>query len=123
MRLTKHRQAILDYLENCPQALSVSQIHAALPEINLVTIYRSLDYFVENKLITKLNLNSDEATYEKQHEPHHHAVCNECNKIIHFTLDDENLKKEFSLPGFNIKDVEITIRGNCKAKHQKTKVK
>ncbi len=122
MRLTKHRQTILDYLDRNAQALSAAEIHAALPLINLVTIYRSLEFFVEKGMITKLHLGKQEAIYEKQHEPHHHAVCNECEKVIHFTLDDENLKKEFSLPGFNIEDVEITIRGNCKSTHQKTKV-
>lgn len=123
MRQTKHRQTILDFLDHTPHALSAAEIHAALPQINLVTIYRNLESFVKDGQVTKLHLGKNEATYEKQHEPHHHAVCSDCQKVIHFTLDDENLKKEFSLPGFDIKDIEITLKGSCKQSHQKAKVK
>ena len=119
MRQTKHRQTILDYLDHTPRALSAAEIHAALPEINLVTIYRNLESFVKNEQVTKLHFGKKEATYEKQHEPHHHAVCSDCDKVIHFTLDDKNLKKEFSLPGFDIKTIEITLKGKCKKSHQK----
>ncbi len=123
MRQTKHRQTILDFLDHTPQALSATELHTALPDINLVTIYRNLESFVKSGLVTKLHLGKKEATYEKQHEPHHHAVCSDCQKVIHFTLDDENLKKEFSLPGFDIKNIEITLKGSCKKSHQEIKVK
>lgn len=123
MRQTKHRQTILDFLNHTPQALSAAEIHAALPKINLVTIYRNLESFVESGLVTKLNLGKKEAVYEIQHEPHHHAICSDCEKVIHFTLDEENLKKEFSLPGFDISDIEITLKGSCKKSHKKSKSK
>lgn len=121
MRQTKHRQTILDFLEHTPQALSAAEIHAALPKINLVTIYRNLESFVASGQVTKLHLGKKEAVYEKQHEPHHHAVCSDCEKVIHFTLDDENLKKEFSLPGFNIKNIEFTLKGSCTNHSKKLK--
>jgi len=124
MRQTKHRQTILDLLDQSHHALSAAQIHAALPEINLVTIYRNLEDFVKTGALTKLHFGKQEAVYEKQTAPHHHAICNDCDKVIHFTLDDQKLKKEFSLPGFDIKDIEITVRGKCLKKHQlRTKVK
>lgn len=123
MRQTKHRQTILDFLENNHQAFSAAEIHSALPEINLVTIYRNLESFVQSGQVTKLHLGKNEATYEIQHEPHHHAVCSDCQKVIHFTVNDENLKKEFSLPGFKINDIEITLKGSCQKTHQKTRAK
>lgn len=118
MRITKHRQEIIDLLETNEEALSAAEIHTALPHINLVTIYRNLESFVEAGTITKLNLGGDEARFEIQHEPHHHAICNECNKVIHFSVNDEELIKEFSLPGFAIKNIEVTLRGTCTKKHQ-----
>ena len=113
MRMTKHRQEILDQLEQSEEALSAADIHAALPHINLVTIYRNLESYVETGVVTKLNLGEQEATYEIQHEPHHHAICDKCKKVIHFTVDDEMLKQEFSLPDFSISNVEVTLRGVC----------
>ncbi len=113
MRLTKHRQEILNFLESNTEAVSATQIYTALPHINLVTIYRTLEYFINEKIIKKLHLSEQEAYYEIQEEPHHHAICNDCNKVIHFTVDDSELIKEFSLPNFTISDIEITLRGNC----------
>ncbi len=123
MRLTKHRQEILDTLDKSEEALSAGQIHSILPHINLVTIYRSLEYFIKANEVKKLHLDGQEAVYEIQHEPHHHAICSDCSKVIHFTVDDKKLIEEFSLPGFKIKDIEITLRGNCLHENKRSKVK
>lgn len=113
MKITKHRQEIIDALDRSEDALSASDLHTSLPHINLATIYRNLESFVTAGVIKKLNFGDLEAQYEIQEEPHHHAICNDCGKIIHFTVNDKKLIKEFALEGFNIKDIEITLRGNC----------
>jgi Fur family transcriptional regulator, peroxide stress response regulator len=124
MRITKHRQEIIDLLELHEEALSAAEIHSALPHINLATIYRNLESFVEAGTVTKLNLGGDEARFEIQHEPHHHAICNDCQKVIHFSVNDAELIKEFALAGFAIKNIEVTLRGSCTGKHQpRTKAK
>lgn len=117
MRLTKHRQDILNQLEAGERAWSASELQAVLPHINLVTIYRNLEAFAEAGLVKKMNFSGKEAQYEIQHTPHHHAVCTDCERVIHFTVADEKLKQQFVLPHFNINDIEITIRGHCTNKH------
>ena len=117
MKLTTHRQAVLDYLTSVADTRSAAQVHTALPHINLVTIYRALEYLVANAQIKKVSLGGDEAYFEVQHEPHHHALCTDCGKVIHFTTDDVALKQEFSLPGFVIGELEVTLKGRCKV-HQ-----
>lgn len=121
MRITKHRQEILDILDQSEEALSAANIHNALPHINLVTIYRNLEAFVTAGTVTKLNLGDEEARYEIQHEPHHHAICNECNKVIHFAVDNDALMSEFSLPDFSITNLEVTLRGYCTEHQPKAK--
>lgn len=123
MKMTKHRQEIMDQLEHSEEALSAASIHAALPHINLVTIYRNLEYFTTEKVVKKLNLGEAEAQYEIQHEPHHHAICDECGKVIHFSVENPDLMSEFALPDFNITDLEITLHGTCVEHSKKTKVK
>jgi Fe2+ or Zn2+ uptake regulation protein len=115
MRLTNHRREILDLLGHRLEALSAATVHKHLPHINLVTVYRALDYLADNGLVRKLRLDGEEALYEVQHEPHHHALCTECGKVIHFTTNDIALKKEFRLPGFSITDLEVTLRGRCRS--------
>ncbi len=117
MRLTKHRQEILTVLQNSHQAQSANDIHRTLPHINLVTIYRSLDTFAEAGMIKKLHLGESEASYEIQTTPHHHAICNDCNQIIHFTINENALLKYLAFPNFKITDIDITVRGHCKSNH------
>lgn len=117
MRLTKHRQEILDTLAACHGALSARELHDKLPHINLVTIYRNLESFAEANMIKKLHLDSNEAVFEYQSEPHHHAVCTNCDNVVHFTVDETKLAKALHIKGFAIDDVEIVVRGTCKHKH------
>ena len=116
-KLTKHRQEILDILTHYHGALSASEVHRQLPHINLVTIYRNLDAFVEIGKIKKLHLDSNEALYEFQKQPHHHAVCSGCEKVTHFAINEKKLSSVLNIPDFDIRDVEIIVRGKCIHKH------
>ena len=117
IKLTQKRQQILDVLKKYPGTLSAADIHIKLPEIDLVTIYRNLDLFVSEKLIKRVHLGTDEAQYEYQHEPHHHAVCVECEKVIHFTAPDTKIKKLLGLEDFQVDEIEVTVRGICNHKN------
>ncbi len=114
MRLTKHRKEIIATLEKSHGALSASTIHKLLPAIDQVTIYRNLDLFVAEGIIKKLHLDGNEATYEYQAHPHHHAVCSDCKKVIHFDAPDEKIKALLGLKEFSITGLELTVRGTCK---------
>lgn len=111
IRLTKKRQAILDVLKQNHGALSAAAIHAKLPSVDLATIYRNLDLFTEERLIKKLHLGEDEALYEFQDSPHHHAVCSECERVIHFKAPDQKIKELLNLKDFEIEELEVTVRG------------
>lgn len=117
MRQTKHRQEILHVMETTHGTLSASDIHCALPHINLVTVYRTLETFVEAGLIKKLHFDSKEAVYEFQNHPHYHAICTDCEKVTHFTIDSKKLTKALGLSNFSINDVEILVRGQCTKRH------
>lgn len=116
-RLTKKRQAILDVLMKSKEALSAAEVHAKLPDMDLATVYRNLEYFTNEKVIKKLQLGKQEAKFEYQHEPHHHAICTECERVIHFTAPDEKIKKLLGIDEFQVDELEVTVRGICN--HQK----
>jgi len=116
IRITKKRQQILDILKGHRGTLSVGDIHQKLPGVDLVTIYRNLDLFVKEKLIKQIYLGTDEAQYEFQHESHHHAVCTDCEKVIHFTAPDAKIKKLLGLEDFQVDEIEVTVRGICDKK-------
>jgi Fe2+ or Zn2+ uptake regulation protein len=112
-RLTPNRRAILEYLTRCEGLKSAADISAALPDMNLTTVYRALDVLVVEGAVKKFTLTDEEAMYEVQHEPHHHAICRKCGTVIHFTTDNAALHKEFAVPGFSVEDMEVTLYGNC----------
>lgn len=115
-KLTKKRQSILDVLQKHKAALSAAEVHAFVPEIDLATVYRNLEYFTNEKMIKKLQLGTQEARFEYQHEPHHHAICTECERVIHFTAPDEKIKALLGVQDFQVDELEVTVRGICKHK-------
>ena len=118
LRITKKRKEILDVLQSNHRTLSAADIHKKLPEIDLVTIYRNLELFVEEKLIKRIHLGTGQVQFEYQDEPHHHAVCIECEKIIHFTAPDAKLKKLLGIENFEVDEIEVTVRGVCAQRHK-----
>ena len=113
LKLTPKRNQILAVLRQYQGTLSATEIHSKLPDIDLVTVYRSLDLFVKAKLIKQVNLGTDESLFEYQHQPHHHALCTDCDKVIHFTAPDEKIKKLLGLENFTVDELELTVRGTC----------
>jgi len=116
IRITQKRQQILDVLKSHHGTLSAADIHKQLSDVDLVTIYRNLDLFVKEKLIKQVHLGTDEAQYEYQYEPHHHAVCTDCEKVIHFTAPDAKIRKLLGLEDFQVDEIEVTVRGICNHK-------
>ena len=110
-RFSKKRQQILDVLQHKRAPLTAAELHAALPEINLTTIYRNLELFSKEKIIKKLQLGEQEARYEYQTEPHHHAVCEQCEQVIHFTAPDKKIIELLGLHDFDVEELEVTVRG------------
>lgn len=115
-RFSKKRQAILDVLKKENKALSAAEVHALVSDIDLATVYRNLEYFVSEKIIKKLQLGTNEARFEYQREPHHHAVCSECERVVHFQAPDEEIKKLLGVKDFHIDELEVTVRGICNHK-------
>jgi len=111
---TEKQQQILSVLEKSHEALSAAQIHETLPHLDLATVYRTLDKFSEEGMIKKLILNGKKALYEHTEDSHHHAVCNDCDSIIHFHIDENELSNLVSIPNFDIADIEIVVRGKHK---------
>lgn len=112
-RHSKKRDAILAVLKETHGPLSASRIHAALPRIDLATIYRNLDLFVREKVIKRYHLAEGEAVFEYQSEPHHHAICTDCERVIHFKAPDEKIIKLLGLEGFAVEELEVTVKGKC----------
>ena len=88
-RLTPQRMMILSAIENSDDHISAeeiySQVVAKYPNVNISTVYRTLELLERLKLVTETDLGGGRVRYhpvDKGH--HHHLVCQECGAIADF---------------------------------------
>jgi Fe2+ or Zn2+ uptake regulation protein len=113
-RHSKKRAEILETMQNTHGAITAAELHTKLPHLDLTTIYRNLERFVNEGTVKKLHLTGNEAVFEYQDTPHHHAVCTDCNEVLHFTAKTDALVKALDLPDFDIDEIEVIVRGRHK---------
>ena len=88
LKSTKSRKAILDVLIKSDQPMAAEQIFLALKEdkidINLSTVYRTLESLENIDVVTKINIMDDERMlFEYNKLGHrHYLVCLGCKKIV-----------------------------------------
>ncbi len=114
MRITKNRKKIIDLLKKKDKAFTAQAIHEELVDLDLATVYRSLNLFVKEGLVRELRLSKGESSYEINDDGHEHAVCSKCGKVRHISVDKDKLKEVLNLTDFEVEDIEINIKGTCK---------
>ena len=119
-RLTPQRIMILSAIENSDDHISAEEIYtqvvAKYPNVNISTVYRTLELLKQLGLVTETDLGEGRVRYhptEKGH--HHHLVCQECGAII--DLDESVLSsvKDVLLQeyGFVADLRHLAIFGRC----------
>ena len=100
LKVTNERVALLSMLKNSHKPLSVEDISEVLSEkMNTVTIYRTLDRFVNLGILYKAHFGGGKAYYEFQDKHHHHVTCTKCGvqeKISVCVSHDKIASKNFS---------------------------
>ena len=93
-RLTPQRLMVLSAIEDSDDHISAEEIYAQIvaryPNVNISTVYRTLELLKRLSLVTETDLGEGRVRYhptEKGH--HHHLVCRECGATI--DLDDSLL--------------------------------
>ncbi|MFC1985754.1 Fur family transcriptional regulator [Chloroflexota bacterium] len=86
-RLTPQRMMILSAIENSANHISAEEIYAQIvskyPNVNISTVYRTLELLERLGLVTKTDLGEGRVRYHPaQKGHHHHLVCRECGAII-----------------------------------------
>ena len=83
-RMTPQRQMILDAIcegggHTTPDEI-YARVRARAPHLNRATVYRSLDFLCELRLVVAAHI-SGQMVYEiAGEEPHHHLVCHTCGR-------------------------------------------
>jgi len=87
---------VLSAIENSDNHISVEEIYAQIvvkyPNVNISTVYRTLELLKRLGLVTETDLGNGHVRYhpvEKGH--HHHLVCEKCGTII--DIDESTLAR------------------------------
>mgnify|MGYP001827802766 CR=1 FL=1 len=119
-RFTEQRAAVYRFLSGTtshPNADEVFQeVRGQVPGISLATVYKSLETLVNCGLASKLTYSDGSARYDARMDPHHHARCVSCGRVMDVpgnlrgrTL--ENLTR--GLDGFFVLGYRLELTGFC----------
>ena len=111
MKHTAHRQTILDTLAIQTEAISARALAHLVPDINQATVYRNLDTLEQHGLVSRFTPQGNEALYEITRPNHHHALCRECEQVIHIDAPDQKIIDLLQLDNFQVDSLEVIVKG------------
>lgn len=121
LRITDCRIDVLEKFHNTDHALSFKDLEDELKDYDRVTLYRTLNSFIDRGLLHRIPGDSGFASYalctedcneEAHHHDHVHFKCNVCSHVeclpnYHAPLID--------LPDYDIEESYLILNGVCKA--------
>ena len=113
-RFTKQRRLVHDVIINRTDHPTAKEVFYELKGtgIGIATVYRHLSSMVSEGLLRTV-YHGKEVRYDPLILPHAHAVCSFCNEIMDLKLPADLNKLAPDIPGFVIRDVELTWKGIC----------
>lgn len=119
IKVTKGRIEILNILKNSESSLSAEKIYQIYRynniNINLSTVYRTLEVFEEKEIIEKITLNDGVFSYKLKGKTHrHHLECDICHKEVEIPcpmLQIEELVQNST--GFTLTNHDLVMKGVC----------
>ena len=118
-RVTQPRRDVLAVLMNAMEPLTHSELQNRLPDHDRVTLYRVLDWLVENALIESL-AGEDGVRRYIAHDPaehaHPHFKCKKCGSTR--CLHGVTVKSSKLPPGYEVGRVSTMISGICASCNQ-----
>jgi Fur family ferric uptake transcriptional regulator len=118
-RVTPQRQLILEAVRESGGHITAVEVYerlqAQVPALNQATVYRTLDFLCELRLIAKTEIHGQTVYEIVEEERHHHLVCRHCGQVEHLAdhhLTDlsQHLMEEH---GFKAEIDHLAISGIC----------
>lgn len=119
VRNTKQREAIKKYLMSTvlhPTAETVyEEMRQQFPNISLGTVYRNLNFLVENGEAQVLRCGDGYDHYDANTSPHNHFFCSRCGRLLDLDMDGIDFIDKIAAAGFDgrIEGHNIYFYGIC----------
>lgn len=122
-RVTAQRKIILEELKKVCSHPTAQEIFELVKKrdqnVSLATVYRSLDFLVEQGLAIKLETQGREARYDGNLNHHCHLVCKKCGKISDcfdikkLKIDSSQIEKLGFCPNLDFLEIPGLCRDCC----------
>jgi Fe2+ or Zn2+ uptake regulation protein len=117
LKLTPQRMAIVRELASDPSHPTAQELYdrlrPELPTMSFATVYNTLSALAAAGLCASRSLTRGPARFDANTEPHDHAVCDGCGKVL--DVPRSSSRATARLDGFEVHAVERVYRGLCTA--------
>lgn len=119
--MTVDRRAVVEALDRSTDHLTVEQLAEAVwadhPDINLATIYRTLELLERLEIAFHVHLGHGPSRWHLADEVHHHLVCEVCDRVIEVpdSTFDPLRRRLLRETGFVIDPHHFSLSGRCAA--------
>ena len=119
LRVTKLRTALLENLANLSKAVSYQEIQNSLIKFDRITLYRTLNTFIERGILHKITfedhqnfyaLCGTDCTTDRHKHQHVHFQCNQCKEVSCLEAKEPI---QLAISNHFVDDIEITASGLC----------
>lgn len=118
IRPSVQRVAIMEFLINNPIHPTAEQVYAEvkklMPTISRMTVYNTLNTFVEAGAILSLGIDHSQTRYDADTSLHAHFMCRDCGTIFDIHIEDSDLIADDISHDFDIDDIQLLMKGRCK---------
>ena len=120
-KLTRARTRIIEHFISSHSPISipeiVSTLHKAEIMVNKTTVYREIDFLLEQNLIRSVDLRERGKRYEfAGQNHHHHLICVNCKKMQDFESENDLSEIELKIYkdfGFSVIQHSLEFFGLC----------
>lgn len=121
-RYSKKREAILECLRSTDTHPTAEWIYEKLkpvyPDLSLATVYRNLNEMKAAGLVRSMGVVASHEHFDGSIQPHRHAVCNVCGKILDVAAEGADIPEEITrqveeVTGFKISYTAVSFNGIC----------
>jgi Fur family transcriptional regulator, ferric uptake regulator len=121
LRVTPQRERVLDAVRHLGHA-TPEEISDAVPEVDLATVYRTLELLEELGMVRHTHLDHGAPAYRPAEDDHVHVVCHDCGSVIDApaALADDIEHRLRTERGFVLDRAHFTVFGQCRACAEQT---
>ncbi|MEO6701257.1 MAG: Fur family transcriptional regulator [Jatrophihabitantaceae bacterium] len=114
MRMTPQRQRVMDAVSQLVHG-TPDQVAEAVPDVDLTTVYRTLETLEQIGLLAHTHLGHGAPSYRLAEDDHIHVVCHHCSSVVDAPagLVDELADRLMTERGFRLDRSHFTIFGTC----------